>query len=91
MTPEQQAILDAMPMPPMPEAYKDWTYRDMPSWLLVDFWDEFLAVMGEGNYKILIMSERKFPNDDRLFRRGQFWISPRGMANLIAHNAKNKS
>lgn len=81
------AALDRM-MPPMPEGYEDWEYRDTQSWLREDFWGQFLTLLGDGNYKVLAMSSRVM--DGGRYNRGQFWISPRGMANLIAHNATIK-
>lgn len=55
-----------------------WVYRDMPGWMATEYWDQFLALLGEGNYRILAMSKR--PDA----KRGQFLISPLGMKNIAA-------
>lgn len=58
-----------------------WIYRDMPSRFTPEFWDKFLGIMGEGNYKIVIMSS----GDDWV--RGQFFLSPQALENIRAYAA----
>ncbi|GEM_PF-4964373 len=81
------AFLDVL-HPPMPAGYEDWEYFDMPrgQWLTKGGWDEMLAIFGPGNFKTLAYSTKPMATGE-LGYRGQFWISPRGKANCIAHTA----
>ena len=58
-----------------------WVYRDLPSRLSYKYWDLFIKTLGEGNYRIMAMTVG--PD----WKRGQFLISPDGMANLAAFRA----
>lgn len=58
-----------------------WVYRDLPARLSFEMWDLLLEIMGEGNYRILAMTIG--PD----FKRGQFMISPDGIANMVAYRA----
>lgn len=66
-----------------------WLYRDTPPMLAV-FWDQLLDIIGEGNYRFLTTTERTYKGDDRLFTRGQMFISPDGIERMKAHVAKAK-
>lgn len=78
-------------LPPTSEPFKGetliadgWVYRDIPSRLSYEFWDRFIDLLGEGNYRIMAVTTG--PD----WKRGQFLISPEGMNNLATYNAKNK-
>ncbi len=64
-------------MPP-PEGCDDWEYRDIP-WADPDTWNAIFRTIGEGNAKPIAFSDRRVPT---FARRGQFWVSPAGCANL---------
>ena len=69
-----------------PEDYRfgcpdGWVYKDTPK-ALESVWREFLAVLGEGNYKLL--SEATYKRDGVVLCRGQLMISPKGIANAEA-------
>lgn len=53
---------------------KGWRYKDIP-WIEKSLWDRALVVLGEGNYKVLEMSE----NQLTLQCRGQIIYSPDGI------------
>ena len=55
-----------------------WTYYDLPKRLSFEMWDYFISLLGEGNYKILIISQ----NSAEDWKRGQFLISPAGIQRL---------
>ncbi len=59
-----------------------WQYRDMPSRVTPEVWAEWLAIMGEGNYRILIMTSFEDATGRTTAVRGQFFISPTGMENM---------
>lgn len=59
---------------------EDWVYRDLPGRLSFEMWNRLLGIMGHGNYMVLAMSQG--PD----WRRGQFLVSPDGMANLKAYS-----
>ena len=59
-----------------------WVYRDLPSRLSHEMWDLFIKTLGEGNYRIMAMTVG--PD----WKRGQFLISPDGMANLAAYKQR---
>lgn len=67
-----------------------WQYRDTPP-MLPHFWDELLGVIGEGNYRLLTYVEYTYKGDDRLYKRGQMFISPAGLTNLKDRAEKNKT
>lgn len=56
-----------------------WVYYDPPSKFTPECWEQFLAVFGQGNYQILVMSQ----GTDKLgpWVRGQLLVSPQGKAN----------
>lgn len=62
------------------QAPPGWVYRDIP-WMADKFWDELWALVGEGNFETIAVSRR--PDA----KRGQFFISPEGMANMRARVA----
>ena len=51
-----------------------WVYRDLGN-MLLEYWDRIMAAAGEGEYKILIYSDRTWP-DGMKTRRGQVLFSP---------------
>lgn len=59
-----------------------WQYVDLPSRLTFAFKDEFFAIIGEGNYFILVES---FSRQDDWWR-GQILISPDGQRRMKAHS-----
>lgn len=63
-----------------------WVYRDLPAGVTLDTvaWTAFLSIIGFSNYRILAYTERTDSKGVK-WRRGQFLISPKGMANLVAH------
>ena len=71
-----------------------WAYKDVPR-MSLEIWETFLAILGEGNYKILAVSSgagHYAPKEDgspgwegdEQWQRGQLLVSPEGMANAIA-------
>lgn len=64
-------------------------YRDIP-WCAVKYWNELINTIGDDNIKVIAMSQMARGPDKEICRRGQFMISPQGMANLGAYIAKNK-
>lgn len=75
-TGDRLSHLDAL-MPPMPEGYQDWAYRDI-QWMPRSRWVAFLDVVGRDNVRVLAFSQRGQEG------RGQCWISPAGIAALAA-------
>lgn len=64
-----------------------WVYRDTPP-MLEEFWKRLCDVMGTENYRLMTYAERKFKGDDRLYVRGQMFVSPAGIENLKTAFAK---
>ena len=62
---------------------KGWRYEDFPTRFSFEMWDLLLETMGKNNYQILVMSQ----GHDWI--RGQFLISPEGLANLRAYSCKS--
>jgi hypothetical protein len=62
-----------------------WKYIDPPTWFSPDMWGHFLRVLGDGEYKILVMT--KCP---RRGVRGQFFISPKAFESLKNHALSQK-
>lgn len=67
--------------------HEDWVYRDTPK-ALKAVWDEFLSVIGEGNYKLLSEATYKRKSDGVELCRGQLMISPEGIANAEAFSTR---
>ena len=61
-----------------------WAYIDPPVRFSPEIWDHFLALIGEGEFVILVGSSGNHPSDEKPFVRGQLLVSPAGMANLQA-------
>lgn len=80
---------DTEPFPGETLIADDWQYRDTPP-MLVQFWDELLGIIGEGNYRLLTLMERTVKDNDRLYKRGQMLISPAGIQNLEIRANKAK-
>lgn len=55
-----------------------WVYRDIPK-MAPEWWDKLFEIIGEGNYVGLAVS------DYGKSKRGQFLISPTGIANIAAY------
>lgn len=72
-----QKILDAIPLPAIPEKFKGWTYWDCPGRVKVQMWEAFLDMLGAGNYAVL--AESRYSSGDA---RGQLFISPAGVENM---------
>ena len=66
-----------------------WKYKDFPP-MLQEYWDYFLAIFGEGNYRLLTFMERTFKDDERLYVRGQMYISPTGLENVKKYSDSGK-
>lgn len=73
-----QLALDEMPHPPMPPAFRDWKYWDMPGTISGEEFGAFMAMLGRENFKILDILH----SVDNTEVRAQFWISPEGMKRL---------
>lgn len=57
-----------------------WRYQDFPGTFSPEMWKKMLALIGEGEYKIVAMSSgvrKGVP-----FARGQLFISPQGYVNM---------
>lgn len=82
LSPVQQA-LDAMPFPPGEPfpgetlVADGWVYRDLPR-LSPGVFDDFVKAAGEENIRWLTLA------DYGTSKRGQLFISPKGMENLAA-------
>lgn len=76
------ALLDDAMQGCVPEDLKakGWKYQDFPTRFSPQAWTYILAVMGEDEYKILVMSEGVGKHGPWV--RGQFLISPQGYINL---------
>lgn len=59
-----------------------WQYVDLPRRLTFAFKDEFFAIIGEGNYVILIESFSREAD----WWRGQVLISPEGQQRMKIHS-----
>lgn len=74
-------ILDkSMPRPP---GCDGWAYRDMYSWVTAEYWEEMLDIFGEGNYYLIISSQRV--KNGETWKRGQFFLSQTALDNISAH------
>lgn len=83
-----QKALDAWPMPKR-EPFEDlpvlalgWTYWDSPARFTPKMWALLLSTIGEGHYRLLIMTKTKDSHLGFDWTRGQMFISPEGMARL---------
>lgn len=77
-------FLAGIPGPPAPPelAAIGWTYMDPPtSGLSPEHWQEFLSILGEGEFRIIASSQRT-DKAGHVLVRGQFWVSPKAMQNL---------
>ena len=89
-----QAVLDTLPLPEgEPFAGETlradgWVCRDTPALLSADMWELFLSIMGEENYRILAMTHLEKSDGD--WYRGQFFISPTGIKNLMEWRPPSK-
>ena len=87
MTPEQAKELNdkletaMQSMVPKELKDKGWRYIDPPTKFSYEMWDYFLALIGEGEYQLLISSQG-IAADGFKWKRGQFFVSPQGMLNL---------
>lgn len=59
---------------------KGWKYQDWPGTFSPEAWDYLLALIGEGEYQLIIYS--KGTKNGEPFKRGQMFISPQGYSNL---------
>lgn len=85
--PETAHLFSLMGEPFVGETYLQdgWVYRD-PSKMTSALWNEFLGIIGEGNYRL--MSHAKYHGSGEVYERGQLLISPAGMDNLTSHVKK---
>jgi hypothetical protein len=67
-----------------------WEYRDTPP-MLPEYWKMLMNKLGEENVRRLTYVERTYKDDDRLYVRGQMFISPKGLENLKAWLVERKS
>lgn len=83
MTPELAKMIADVEQELVPQELraKGWRYVDPPTKFSPEMWDYFCAIIGEGEYKLLIASEGT-ERDGFEWKRGQFVISPQGMLNL---------
>jgi len=82
--PETRALFQMMGEPFTGETHLQdgWIYRD-PSKMKADLWDQFLGIIGEGNYRLMTYAE--YDREDGIYKRGQMLINPTGVENLQAH------
>jgi len=76
------AQLDRM-RPKHPLEAEGWRYTDPPGRFSPEFWQKFLAILGEGEYLILAESSG-VGSGGQPWHRGQLMISPAGQRNLSA-------
>lgn len=79
----QEADLPGHGMNPDELLAKGWVCRDV-TWCTAELWALLVSILGDGNYMLLATSIRR-PSKDQ---RGQFIISPAGLANLAAYPGK---
>lgn len=75
---EKQKTLDSWAMPPIPEKFKGWVYRDLPR-LTQQEAQEFRDLVGLENIYILTWAMY-----DTGEERGQIFLSPQGQQRLQA-------
>lgn len=75
--------LPKLPHPPLPPdlVEKGWKYQDFPTRFSPRAWGHLLALIGEGEYQLLITSQGTYKNGEPWIR-GQFFISPQGYLNM---------
>lgn len=80
---EAMQHLDAIAQEMVPDDLKakGWRYVDPPTKFSHEMWDYFLALMGDGEYQVIIASAGT-SKDGFKWKRGQFFVSPQGMKNL---------
>ena len=67
-----------------------WKYHDYIP-MATELWDLLLAIIGDGNYRLVTpVQERLFPDDPRVYKRAQMFISPTGIVNIAAYAASAK-
>lgn len=66
-----------------------WAYCDPPGLLAPDLWEEFLALFGGPEDRVMLTQSSGFKNG-KPFKRGQFLASPKGWASAEAALAKAK-
>lgn len=74
------ALPDEEPFPGEMLRANGWVYRDMNGWCSAEQWPEFLAAMGEEEYRIIALSQRQKSGEIH----AQFFISPKGIENMKA-------
>jgi hypothetical protein len=67
-----------------------WRYIDPPTRFSIEMWDYFLSLLGEGEYKILVMTHGK-TKDGFEYKRGQFIVSPKAQENMKNARANHAS
>ena len=81
---------DAEPFPGETLVADGWKYQDFNP-MAAEFWDLLLGIIGDGNYRLVTpVQERRFPDDPRIFKRAQMFISPAGLTNIVAYSANTK-
>lgn len=61
-----------------------WAYIDPPGRFSPEAWENFLSLIGEGEYVVLAGSSGTHPSDGKPFVRGQLLVSPSGLENMKA-------
>jgi hypothetical protein len=69
---------------------KGWRYIDPPTKFTPDAWDEFLRIIGEGEYEIICASEGHTKENGHEWTRGQLLVSPQGFKNMADAARKNE-
>lgn len=59
---------------------KGWRYQDWPCTFSPEAWDYLLAILGDGEYRVLVYSSGI--KNGQQFKRGQLLISPQGYTHL---------
>jgi len=66
-----------------------WRYQDWPATFTPEAWDYLQAIIGEGEYQVIVSSSGTHP-DGTAFKRGQMLISPQGYTHLSDRQRMNR-
>lgn len=89
MTPELYEMLSKAEQEMVPPELRaaGWIYRDMPGRCSPEMWEILLSIFGDGNYKIVVMSEGS--NEHGAWKRGQFFLAPAAIENMKTYSAQH--